>query len=315
LTATVFYDSVNEIAVLSNTFTNSAGSIADPTTISCVITDPSGTSITHTYAGAAPADIVKVSTGKYSLAVACSPAEAGVDGLWGFEWVGTGVVSDVQPGTWRVLPASVSQLWYVGMEEMKDRLGISDTSEDYALQTAIATASGWINQYCGRHFNRVTEARTYQPHDIWLLEVDDIVPGATIAVAVDQDGDGVFEEPWTQGVDYQLRLGDGLYNPNATGVTRPYRQIQVIGSGKWFPFTWPYATLDRVQVSTTWGWTAVPWEVAEACRILAADVFKMKDAPFGVAGVSDLGTVRVQSNPWLVENLRAYVNGTRKVGI
>lgn len=314
MTASVFYDNVNEIALISNTF-QAGGLPADPTTVSCVVTDPSGAQVTHTYAGASPADVTRLSAGKYTLAVACAPAEAGVDGLWGYEWIGTGAVSDVQPGTWRVLPEAVSQLWYVGLEEMKDRLGMEENDQDYALQTSIAAASGWVNEYCGRHFNRITEARTFQPHNVWLLEVDDIVPGADIAVAVDQDGDGIFEQAWTQGTDYQLRLGDGAYNTRATGIIKPYRQIQVVNSGNWLPFTWPYSRLDRVQVTTTWGWPSVPWQVAEATRILAADEFKMKDAPFGIAGVSDLGIMRVQSNPWLVENLRAFVNGRRKVGI
>jgi hypothetical protein len=172
-----------------------------------------------------------------------------------------------------------------------------------------------VNEYTGRHFFRITETRTFQPHNIWVLNVDDIVPGSAITVNVDMDGDGVFETPFTQNVDYQLRLGDGLYNVNATGITRPYRQLQIIQTGNWFPFTWPYTHLDRVQITTTWGWTAVPPGVTQANFILAADLFKFKDAPFGVAGVSDLGVVRISSNPWLVEMLRAYVNSRRKVGV
>lgn len=316
MTATVFYDSANEVALLTNTFT-SGGNPADPTAVSCVVTDPSNASVTHTFGGTAPADIAKVSTGKYTLAVPCSPAVAGALGLWGGEWIGTGAVSDVQPVTWRVLPANISQVWYVGMEEMKGRLGIAltDTTQDYELQTSIAASTGWINEYCGRHFNRITETRTYQPENIYELDVDDIVPGAPITVNVDQDGDGVYEQAWTQGTDYVLKLGRHLFNVNATGITRPYRKLQVCGSGKLLPFTWPLTHLDRVQIATTWGWTVVPWQVTEANRILAADEFRMKDAPFGVAGVSDIGLVRIQSNPWLVENLRAFVNSRRKVGV
>lgn len=315
MTATVFYDNINEVALLSNTFTNAAGLPADPLTVVCIVTEPSGAAVTHTYLGAIPPDVTKVSTGKYSLAVPCSPSAAGVDGLWGYEWVGTGTVSDVQPGTWRVLPENISQLWYVGLEEMRDRLGTAmDSTDDYALQTAIATATGWINEYCGRAFNRVTETRTYQPADIWLLDTDDIVPGTPITMKVDQDGDGIYEDTWTQGTDYQLRYGPGRYNGAVTGVARPFRQLQVTG-GKWLPFTWPYARLDRVQIATTWGWPQVPWQVTEAARILSADLFKLKDAPFGIAGSSDLGAIRVQANPWLVENLRAFVNPRVKVGI
>jgi hypothetical protein len=319
VTATVYYDNVNEIAHLSFTFLNPplTGTPADPTTVSCIITEPAGVQVTHTYNGTAPADIMKVMTGKYALSVACSPSVAGVDGLWGFEWVGTGAVSDVQPGTWRVLPAAISQLWYVGLEEMNDRLGITDAVDSSAMQTAIATSAGWINEYCGRHFNRINEARTYQPTNVWLLDIDDLIDDPAIAVAVDQDGDGTYEQPWTRGTDYQLRYGPGRFNPNVmgTGSARPFRQLQVVQSGKWLPFTWPYSHLNRVQVIGPWGWPQVPWQVAEANRILAADLFKMKDAPFGIAGVSDLGVARVQANPWLVENLRAFVNPRHKVGV
>lgn len=315
MTATVFYDSSNEIALLSNTFLNSSQVAADPTAVSCIITDPSNTSVTHTYNGAAPADIVKVTTGKYTLSVPCSPAAAGADGLWGGEWIGTGAVSDVQPSTWRVLPAGTSQLWYVGLEEVKDRLGITDSSDDFQVQIAIQAAAQATNEFCGRHFNRITETRTYQPHNIWELDVDDIVPGTPVTVNVDRDGSGVFAESWTKDVDYQLRLGNDLYNVNALGITRPYRKLQVIQTGKWFPFTWPYTHLDRVQIITTWGWTAVPPPVTQANFILAPELFKLKDAPFGVAGISDLGVIRIQANPWLRKMLERFVNPRHKVGV
>lgn len=306
---------MNEIALISNTFTNAAGQPADPTAVSCVITDPSGASVVHTYSGALPADVIKVSTGKYTLSVPCAPAVAGADGLWGYEWIGTGAVSDVQPGTWRVLPEAVSQLWYVGLEEMKDRLSITDNTDDSTLQTAIAATAGWVNEYVGRHFNQVTETRTFMPHGIYELDTDDIVPGAAITVNVDYDGDGIYEQHWTKDHDYQLILGRYTFNVGASGTPRPYGKIRVINSGVTFPFVYPMSPLNRVQVITTWGWPAVPWAASEANRILAADLFKMKDAPFGIAGVSDLGVTRISSNPWLVELLKPYMRPKRKVGV
>ena len=238
----------------------------------------------------------------------------GADGLWGYEWVGTGNVSDVQPGTWRVLPEKTSQLWYVGLEEMKDRLGITEPDEDYALQTSIAAATGWINTHCGRHFNRVTEQRTYQPGNVWILEIDDLVDDPSISVSVDQTGTGVFDQHWVRGTDYVLRYGTGLFNPAPDGIARPFRQLQVVQSGKWLPFTWPYSNLNRVAITGPWGWPQVPWAVTEACRMLSADLFKMKDAPFGISGVSDLGVVRANANPWIIEQLTPYVC-RRKVGV
>lgn len=312
MTSTVFYDSSAEIALLGNVFTNASGAAADPTTVSCIVTEPAGVAVTHTYNGAAPADIVKVSTGTYSLSVPCSPSVAGVDGLWGGEWIGTGAVSDVQPVTWRVLPAATSQLWYVGLEEMKDRIGLTDSSQDYKMQTSIAAACGFVNSYTGRHFNRITETRTFVPRDIYELRIDDLV--SVSAFNVDFDGDGIYEQSWTQGTDYQLYLGRDVFNVGSTGQPRPYEHVRVISSGKTFPFTWPFSPVNRVQIQGAWGWPAVPWQVPEASRILAEDVFRMSDAPFGVAGSSDLGIVRIASNPWLTELLRAFVRPRMKVG-
>jgi hypothetical protein len=313
MSSTVLYDAAAEIALISNTFESGAPLIpADPTAVSCIVTEPAGVSVTHTFGGTAPADITKLSTGKYTLAVACSPSVAGIDGLWSYEWIGTGVVSDVQPGTWRVLPATVGT-WYCGLEELKSRLGITGSNDDYEIQLAIQSVSAWIEDYCKRHFRRVTETRTYQPGNVWLLEIDDLV--SVTALAVDVDGDGIFEQAWVQNTDYQLRFGDHRYNQNSAGWPVPYRQVQVIQSGKWFPFTWPYAHLDRVQIQGIWGWPSVPPPVTQAALILAADFFKMKDAPFGVAGMTDLGVTRIQQNPWLTELLGRLINPRRKVGV
>jgi hypothetical protein len=307
----IFYDDAAEIALLTNIFQLN-GANADPTTVSCVVTDPSGTSVTHTFAGAAPADITKPSVGKYTLPVPCSPAITGIDGLWSFVWIGTGAVSDVQPGTWRVLPEAIGR-FYCGLEELKDRLGITDSADDSSAQMAIQAASSWINEYCGQHFYRLTETRTYQPHDIWALNIDPLV--SVTALNVDTTGNGVFDQAWVLNTDYALKVAEDQYNVNAAGVARPYRRVQVLQSGKWFPPVWPYSHLDRVQIIGTWGWPAVPPPVAQAALVLATQWFKEKDAPFGVAGVSDFGVIRVQQNPWVVEQLRPYIHSKRKVGV
>jgi hypothetical protein len=286
---------------------------ADPTAVSVVVTDPGNVSVTHTYQGAAPNDIVKVSTGKYTLSVACSPSVAGSDGLWGYDWIGTGAVSDVQPGTWRVLPTNISQAWYIGLEELKDRLGITDTADDSQAQIAIQSVSQAINEFCGRHFNQVTEVRTYRPMNIWLLEIDDLV--SVSSFLMDYDGDGIFETTMVKDVDYQLRYGDNLYNKNAIGIARPFRQAQIIQTGKWFPFTWPYTHLDRVQITGVWGWPAVPPPVTQAAFLLASEYFKLKDAPFGTTGNAEFGTGMIRSTPWIRDMLKRYVNPRHAVGV
>lgn len=235
-----------------------------------------------------------------------------MDGLWSAIWIGTGAVSDVQPSTWRVLPAPIYP-GYCGIEELKSRLGITDTSDDYEIQMAIMAASQGINEACGQHFNRITETRTYQPHNIWILYTDPVV--SVTALNVDRDGDGTFEESWVQNTDYQLYLGKDLYNTNALGIQRPYRVVQVIQTGRWFPFTWPYTHLDRIQIVGTWGWNSVPPPVSMAALALSADIFRRKDAPFGILGSSDFGVVRIRQDPFLQTLLSRFISPRHKVGV
>ena len=52
------------------------------------------------------------------------------------------------------------------LEELKDRLGIEDHTDDYAAVQAIQAASSWVNEYCGQTFYRTTETRTFVPHNL-----------------------------------------------------------------------------------------------------------------------------------------------------
>ena len=200
-----------------------------------------------------------------------------------------------------------------GPEELKDRLGITDTSTDSVLVSVCLAASRWINTYCGRHFFRTTDTRTYQPENIWLLNIDDIT--TVTSLKIDNDGDGVYETTWTQNTNFMLRVGDGQFNQLASGEPKPYTQVQVIGQSNWFPFTWPFVHLDRVQIAGTFGWPQVPPVVAQAALLIASDWFKLKDAPWGVMGMADLGIIKLNPNPWIAEQLRCYIRGRGKVGV
>jgi len=189
--------------------------------------------------------------------------------------------------------------------------------EVVSLGTSTGTyiANGLVSHNCGRHFNPVTETRTFVPHDIYELAIDDVI--TVTAFAVDLSGTGIYDQPWVQGTDYQLFHGKLNYNLNSygAGVPVPYDHVRVINSGKIFPFIYPLSPLNRVQIAGTWGWLTTPPALAEANRILAADLFRMKDAPFGLAGVADFGLTRISANPWLTELLRPFIRTRRKVGV
>jgi hypothetical protein len=335
VSAQVYYDNANEASVVVPvTFTNAAGTVTDPTSISCVVTDPTGAVLTYTFGGSPPYNIVtRTSSGNYALTL----TGITLAGLYTTVWVGTGnTVNQVSPYTVRIVPLSAvgtgMAYWYTGREELKSRLNITDSNSDYEIQLAIQAVTNWINTYCGRHFYQLQETRTYCPDNIWELRIDDLVSTPSVVantqVTLDYNGDGNYSVSWVQGVNYVLKLGTPSgyadnYNVNAAGVPRPYTQLQALmgaqGSnavgGGWLPFIWPYTHLDRVKITGTWGWNVIPPSVAQASLLLCTDVFKSKDAPWGIAGTAETGLMRVQSNPWAVELLHDYVNTRRKVGV
>ena len=294
MSATVFYQDANEFATLQNIFKVS-GVPTDPSTVTLTVTDPTG-------ATSAPS-VTHVSAGTYTANVACTVA-----GVWTYLWEGTGTASDAVAGTWTVVTVALGQN-YCTVEELKSRLGITDTSDDFELGLAAAGASRAIDEITGRYFWRGTDTRTYIPESISRQSLNDLV--SVTSLKVDRDGDGVFEETWTQGTDYALEVAPGKYNAAAKGEQWPYTAAQVITGGKLFPFTWMWSHLDRIQVTGVFGWPAVPLNVKNAAIIAGAQIFRIKDAPFGVAGFGEFGVVRVQSNPQVMWLLHRYINGQR----
>lgn len=301
MSATVFYadPNGNELATLSNTFKVN-GVATDPTTVSVVITDPTGTQTTYAYN---PGSITRTGTGAYQLLVPTT-----IVGVWSYEWIGTGTASDVAAGTWTAQPLTSNQL-YCTVEELKSRLGITDTTDDFEVTLAADGACRAIDEICGRYFWRGTDTRTYVPESLYGQQVDDIV--SVSSFKVDFDGDGVYEETWVQGTDYALTVSPGLYNTGAKGEQWPYTGFQAIGTKQFIPFVWPWSHQDRIQVTGVFGWPAVPKNVKSAALIAAADLFRLKDAPFGIIGSPDMGVVRIGQNSRVMSLLQRYRTGQR----
>lgn len=172
-------------------------------------------------------------------------------------------------------------------------------------ETAITAASRWIDQYCGRHFFQATAAtRTFRPDSGYGVTLGcDLVSVTTLKT--DAGGDGTFETTWSAS-DYQLLTSADGWNVSQTGETRPYRLIEAIGS-----LTFPVrcsARRDTVQIVGTFGWSAVPEPVKQACLIEAAGILNRKQSVGGVAGISDFGVVRVgsQTDPHVAALLAPY---------
>ena len=75
---------------------------------------------------------------------------------------------------------------------------------------------------------------------------------------------------------------------------------------------WPFWRIygddlsGRVEVTATWGWAAVPAPVVEAAYMTAIEIYKMRDAPFGVQGMTDFGLIRIRDNARTSSLLNPY---------
>lgn len=190
---------------------------------------------------------------------------------------------------------------YVSLGELKSYLKITDNVDNVELATALDSASRGIEDHCLRQFNdaEVITARSYRPENNCLVIVDDFHTSTGLIVKTDEDDDGVYETTWSA-ADYELLPMNGVVKGRPG---HPYWELRVTLMSRYFP-TW--LRRPAVQVTAQWGWAAVPDPVRQACLILASEGFKMKDAPFGVAGFSDFGAVRVRDNPVVARMLQAY---------
>lgn len=196
---------------------------------------------------------------------------------------------------------------YAAADQLSRRLsadgkGVTGASVDEAIAGALLAADEEIENYCGRVFTDAgsASARTFRPPPATddVLLVDDFWTTTGLAVAVDADGDGVFETSWTLGTHYQL---EPLNAPDV------FYRIRPIGS-----LLWPAPTRAgraAVQVTARWGWENVPASVTEASLIIAAKLVKMREAPFGVVGWGDFGALRVRDIPEVRTLLNRYVRG------
>lgn len=200
---------------------------------------------------------------------------------------------------------------YATKATLKARLSITDTKDDAKIDSALATASVNIEGHCGRQFNDagVATARVYYPDTLTTVTVDDFSTTAGLVVAADYSNAGTYTTTIASG-NYQLEPLNGIVE-GTTGW--PYYKIRAIQT--WYPLWYTSIGDPRtsIQVTAQWGWTSVPAPVIEAALILAEEVYKLKDAPYGVAGFSQYGAVRVKENPKVADLLERYVRNPIQV--
>jgi len=171
---------------------------------------------------------------------------------------------------------------YATLAQVKAAMRITDSVDDDLLETAIESASRQIDGHCERRFYTTATTRIYTPNDSFICEIDDLV--SITSLKTSSDVDGSFDTTWAAS-DYQLEP----LNAIAGGMDVSYTQIRATGDYL-FPLSGGEAT---VQVVGTFGWASVPSDIEQACIILSQRQYKRYDSPLGVAGIGDIGIIRV----------------------
>ena len=190
---------------------------------------------------------------------------------------------------------------YCTLNDVKSALNIEDSMDNAAIEIAIATASRMIDDYAGRFFYKdgtvgTPATRYYTPQDFYTVTVDDFV--SLSEIATDDNFDQLYNTVWT--------ATDAMFEP-VNNPSRGWPRNRVLAVGAYvFPANLP----QSVRLKGIFGWSAVPAEVNSATQIQASRLFLRRQSPFGIAGSTDIGTVRLAAK--LDADVEALLRPLRK---
>jgi len=171
---------------------------------------------------------------------------------------------------------------YATLAQFKAAVGITDTTDDTALQAVLDATDTLIDLYCDRKtgFGTASETRYYTAQDYRYVLTDDLVSVTTLQT--DDDANGTYETTWTSGTDFVLAPA------NASLDGFPYTEIDT--SVTW-PRNFPKDVYLGVKIQGVFGFPSVPSAVTQAEIIQANAVWSSRTAAFGVIGSADLGGI------------------------
>ena len=186
---------------------------------------------------------------------------------------------------------------YTSQALVKAYLGIpsSTSSENTAIDNAIAAADAEIDQITGRTFvvPSGATAKTFIPYDDYTLYVDDVAQLTGLVVKEDTSLNGTYDTTLTITTDYVV-----------DGNNAPYRVIKRVDGDMW-----PRDRYGRptVEVTAFYGYgMAVPDQIKQCSLVIAARLYQRRSSPLGFqAGSVDVGFVRIsRTDPEVIALLR-----------
>jgi hypothetical protein len=190
---------------------------------------------------------------------------------------------------------------YLDVQVLKAWRRDETSTTDDLIEDAINAATQSIDNKLKRRIVLATtsSARVFTPLNSDMLFIDD----CTGVTSITENGTVLVA-----GTDYQLEPLNGL---SESGETVPYYKVQRLGGGNW------YRDGQRATVSivAAWGWAAIPSQVVEACKVIAADMLRNPDMRFGLVDISEAGGVGSRENKTVTDMIAAYRYAVRTFGI
>lgn len=164
-----------------------------------------------------------------------------------------------------------------------NRLNIegSDSGQDDMLEAIIESVSRRIDKETHRFFYQTSsQSRWYTPLNSEYVFIDDISADSDIsAIAIDTNDDGTVDDTFTTS-DYVLEP----FNASLEGWV--YEKITRRSSGQ---FLFPTNAIKSVKVTALFGWSSIPKEIVEACKLQSERLYMRGQTPIGSMSMSALG--------------------------
>lgn len=212
---------------------------------------------------------------------------------------------------------------YCSVDDLREQLGdlSSQNLSQRMLERAINAASRAVENWCDRRFwqdsaltTRTIAVREGAGYELQLdgVAAGDISTSTGLVIKSDTTGDGSYATTWLS-TDYRLWPYSATQPGSEYGG---WSKIESTGRLRFDIRGGVGVRRDILPLSITakFGWSFVPDGVEQATILKAAQLFKRKDAPFGVVQFGDIAAVSVtRKDADVVELLWPYVRDVAMV--
>jgi hypothetical protein len=291
MTATCTITSATDpITSLNVTSVVAAGTCTAANTVTVLIVDESGTSI-------GPISATVVST---AWSIAATDVSTLIDGTLIYE--ATATDGSAKAFAARAADKNTLETLYISIAEFRSYIHDPSVLDTGPAANAISAACREVDGICGRSFYQSTSVRYFWPDSYYCCQIDDLATTTGLIVQTDTGYDGTYAQTLTINTHFVPEPR----NQTQGGVTGwPYTELTSVLTSQWFPIR-RYGFRETVKVTGTWGWAAVPDPVKQATFVIAAQLYKLGDAPFGNAGFGEFGVMRVREIPIVGQLLGPY---------